>query len=554
MSSTSRQPQQNSTDREAEIARLSEALNTHQLELKMQQDELDRTSAELDKALRKFDEMRENAPVAYLIHDEMGYVFEINKRGRDLLGLQPCEKNLRLGEILGSKTMELIQFNLKRIQAIQGPASIEFRLDRPNVAERYVLAEMSRVERCVFRMVLVDVTRRKATERVEQQLDSKLLHVQKMEILDRLSGGIAHDFNNILQVLLLQSEIVKACADPNDQSVVNGIDQICKTTERGIEMTSRLLAFSRKMPLEKTRVDLNDVIDKCMDLVRRSKAGQCTLVVELATEKLGVCGDVVQLEQAVMNLCLNARDAMPTGGELRVTTSRVFIEEQTKKSQLTLFPGSYAKISVADQGTGIDADKISRIFEPYFTTKDVGKGTGLGLSIVHAILRQHHGAIEVVKSDSGGSQFDLYLPSFHLPHERRSPPKSVNRDDLSMEGVVLVCEDEPTILKVVANSLETFGLKVIRAEMGRSAIAAIAESEHVDLLLSDVVLPDVDGREVSRIFRAKYPNSSIVFMSGHGDSVLDQKFLRQINATFLAKPFRFENLREKLGVHLLQNI
>ena len=536
---------------EHEIQALTEELHNHRVELSQQQAELERTLLELEKARLEFDELRDNAPVAYILHETDGFVFETNRRARDLLGLQPCQETFSIYDLFSEKVSELYSFHIDRLKSLGRSTSIEFAFDSTVRKEMYILAESSFLETGNIQTIMIDVSSRKASERVNRELDSRLLHTQKMEILDRVSGGLAHDFNNILQVLVLQSEVTEQLIDPSNQGALESARQMSETANRGVELTRRLLTFSRKRPLEKVRGDINSIIQKSEDFLTQSLGMDWELRFDLSPNRLGVWIDPVQFEQALLNLCLNAKDAMPGGGRIEVTTDRKYLEANFVKSGLPLIPGYYAVVSVRDNGHGIPEHLISKVFEPYFTTKEVGRGTGLGLPIVHSIMKQHGGGIEIVRSDKFGTTIDLYIFSFHLPEVSENDDRPEESLDEKMNGVALVCDDEPAILKLLTQSLEQLGLTVYSSRDGESAIDLISQLEHIDLLLTDVVMPGKCGRTVCSTFRKKFSQSAAILMSGHGDSVLDEKYLRENNATFLPKPFNFRNLREKLGLELI---
>ena len=540
--------QKNQTEA-ARIQVLAEELQNYQVELFHQQEELDRMARQLEQKQLEFDELRDNAPVAYLRHDQGGFVFEVNQRARDFLGLQPCQKDFNLFDLFSAKTRELYRFNMEQVKANRRPSSVEFQFTRPGAGQRFVLAETRLVE-SVFETVMVDVSGRKQSEQVQERLDSQLLHSQKMELLDRLSGGIAHDFNNILQVLLLQAEQAQLLIDSNNYAAQEVIEQIHESANRGVELTRRLLVFSRKKALEKERGDLNEIIESSEEFLCQSVGEDWKLIFDLSPQRLGVWVDPVQIEQLLLNLCVNSKDAMPEGGVIEISTRRTFIDSKVVKSGLTLIPGNYAVLSVRDNGVGIPSDVVNRVFEPYFSTKEPGKGTGLGLAIVHSIMRQHSGAVEIKSSDENGTQVDLYLFSFHIPDQKPTRKTTVSLES-EYTGSVLICDDEPTILSMLALTLRDLGMTVHVAKDGDQAIRCIHELDQIDLLLTDVVIPGQNGREISRVFREKFKESAVVFMSGHGDSVLDEQFLRDTQATFLPKPFKLGSLKDKLGLRFL---
>ena len=274
-------------------------------------------------------------------------------------------------------------------------------------------------------------------------------------------------------------------------------------------------------------------------------------------ERLGVWADPVQIEQALLNLCLNSRDAMTKQkGQITITTSKQFFSKRETISSLPITPGPYTKISISDEGSGICNSVLPRIFEPFYTTKDVGKGTGLGMSIVYSIAKQHNGTVEVSASSDCGTTIDFYLPRFQLPLSMTIPTseKSTGTSKRPIAGRVLVCNDEPAILEVISRMIQRLGLEVLAAGNGQAAIELIEENDNIELLLTDVVMSEKDGRQICTYFLEKPPDQPVVFMSGHGDSVLDQEFLSRNNATFIGKPFRVDTLEKKLGLYLFESV
>jgi PAS domain S-box-containing protein len=539
------------------VQKLLQDLNNHKVELELQEDELIRTSQDLTAAQRRFAELRDNAPVAYFLHDMDGFLLEINKRARNLFGLKPFQKNVYLSEVLMADVLELFEFHVRRSKTESHACSIELKLPRIGGDCRHVLAETTQTQPNVFQTVMVDVTDQRKSERIRERLDSDLHQTQKMQVLDQLSGGIAHDFNNILQVLVMQTELALSEISDSNEPALEIVNEIAKTATRGTELTRRLLAFSRKAPLEKVRGDINHFIENSLSLISRSLGENIQIVFNREPECLGVWADAVQIEQALLNLCLNSRDAMPEQrGQITITTSKQFFAKRQTISSLPLSPGPYAKISISDEGSGIRNSVLPRIFEPFYTTKDVGKGTGLGMSIVYSIAKQHNGSVEVSASSEQGTTIDFYLPRFQLPVSMTAPvsvqsPVSSKRP---IAGCVLVCDDEPAILEVISRMLKRLGLNVLAASNGQAAVELIEAHDQIELLLTDVVMPEKDGRQICKSFLNKFPDQPVVFMSGHGDSVLDQEFLSENNATFIGKPFRVDTLEKKLGLHLFESV
>jgi len=377
----------------------------------------------------------------------------------------------------------------------------------------------------------------------QRQLEAQLAQAQKMEAIGRLAGGVAHDFNNLLTVILSYSELLLEEL-PKDSSNRDDIGQIRKAAQGASELTRQLLAFSRQQVLEPKIVDLNAAvsgIERLLGRVLREDIQlRCTLSADAGTVRV----DPGQLEQVIMNLAVNARDAMPNGGQLTVETANVDLDETYMQAHPLAAPGRYVMLAVTDTGTGMDAVTQARIFEPFFTTKEVGKGTGLGLATVQGIVQQSGGFIWVYSEPNHGTCFKIYLPRVDASV---SEVAAVAGESIMGTETVLVVEDVEAVRAVTRRMLERYGYRVLEAADGEAAIRLAANSaEHIHLLLTDVVMPNVSGRDLAEVFVKKYPSSKVLFMSGYTDDAIVRHGILQEGIAYLQKPFTPDSLASKV--------
>jgi len=379
-----------------------------------------------------------------------------------------------------------------------------------------------------------EIAERQRAEEERQHLQEQLLQMQKMESVGRLAGGIAHDFNNILTAILSYAEL-SLMKLPEDDPVYGHLQGIREASEKAATLTHQLLAFSRKQALEMQPVDLRDVVESMSDMLRRLLGEDVVLELRSAGTVRMVNADVGQIEQVIMNLAVNARDAMPKGGRLTIETADVILDGP--QPQTGAFPGNgeYVLLSVADTGGGMTREVQEHIFEPFFTTKEMGRGTGLGLATVYGIVKQHHGHIVVDSVPGRGTIFRIYLPagSRGAPLVRLDPPLVLPR---GTETVLMVEDDEP-IRSLVQEVLQSQGYRVIATASGEEALAASDTStDRIDLLLTDVVLPGLNGRELADALRRKRPDVRVLYMSGYTKDVLTRQGLLEQGEALIHKP------------------
>ena len=379
------------------------------------------------------------------------------------------------------------------------------------------------------------------------QLEDQLRHSQKMESVGQLAGGIAHDFNNVLTAVVGFAEILQNNLKDNEdlQECATGI---LHAGERANNLTSKLLAFSRKGKLLSTPIDVHDVVTDTMSLLRHTISKTITLEEDLGAKKATVIGDPTNLEQALLNLCLNARDAMPDGGCITIRTLDIHLDASAcQESPFEIEPGPFVRLEVTDTGFGIPDQVLEHIFEPFFTTKEMGKGTGLGLAAVYGTITDHHGAVTVASSRGQGTTFTIDLP--------RSSETVVKVTDAprlpatKAQGWILVVDDDATIRSMVSNMLEDLGYQVILAENGVEGLEIFAQNrERLTAVLLDMVMPRLGGRECFRSIRHIDPTAQVILCSGFTAEHNVSDLLKEGLCAFLKKPFRQNELSQVLAL------
>ncbi|MBI2059120.1 MAG: response regulator [Nitrospirae bacterium] len=379
-----------------------------------------------------------------------------------------------------------------------------------------------------------------------------LLQAQKMEAIGRLAGGLAHDFNNLLTVILGETEI--ALADPSlPDSLREGLEDARLAADRAGSLTRRLLAFSREQALEPRVLNLNQVVSNIATMIRRLIGEDVLLAVDLDPGLGSIRADPGQMEQAILNLAVNARDAMPNGGQLRLETRNVRLDEAYAAQHPEVKAGDYAMVALTDSGVGMDAETQSHIFEPFFTTKDASKGTGLGLAMVYGFVRQSGGHIYVYSEPGLGTTAKIYLPALGLQKQKDSSAVAVEPAPGGTE-TVLLAEDDSMVRGFIGAALRSKGYTVLEAADGAEAVQI--GSRHagpLDLLVLDLVMPHMSGQDVAQRLKSNRPQLRVVFMSGYSSSGANSQRILPAGANYLQKPFSVEDLarivRRSLDAH-----
>jgi len=386
----------------------------------------------------------------------------------------------------------------------------------------------------------------------QRALEHQLQQAQRMEAVGRLAGGIAHDFNNLLTVIGGLTTLALPHL-PEGSRPRRNLEQVVNAAERASALTQQLLTFSRRQLSEVEVLDMNAVADSMESLLRRLIGEHIGLEIRRSTDLGQVRANRVQLEQVLMNLAINARDAMPEGGTITIETANVWINGEIAHEKLQLEPGSYVMFSVSDTGEGMDAVTQANIFEPFFTTKGPGKGTGLGLATVYAVVQQAGGGIYVYSEPGRGSIFKVYLPRIETASDAASAiaPAAQAGIQAPAQGTVLLVEDEAGVRSFAAQVLEDAGYRVLEAASGEDAVAITGSLDTaVDLLVTDVVMTGINGRVLAERLRALYPRLRVLYMSGYTDDIIVRTGVTTDGGAFLAKPFTPQALVDRVRAML----
>jgi signal transduction histidine kinase len=390
----------------------------------------------------------------------------------------------------------------------------------------------------------LNVYHRRLAEKEQKKLQAQLMQAQKMEAVGLLAGGIAHDFNNILTAIVGYATLVKRKTQAGDPNLPF-LEQILSAADRAAKLTRGLLAFSRKQVIDTRPVDLNMIVRNTEKIVKPLIGADIVFSTVLASHRMTVMADSGQVEQVLMNLCTNARDAMSAGGRLTIETGELVVDELYRKTHLLEKAGRYAVVSVSDTGAGMDEETRKQIFEPFFTTKEVGKGTGLGLSIAYGIVKQHKGIITVYSEPGKGTTFKLFLPRI-LTADDAVPRKQIGQVRGGRE-TLLLAEDEPSVRSSISIMLNEAGYTVIEAVDGTEAVELFMEhKETIHLLLTDVIMPGKNGGQVYEQIRLINPLIKVLFMSGYTGDMLQNKGVEAEKMNFISKPVLHDELLKKV--------
>ncbi len=492
-----------------------------------------------DQALREseahFRALFDNAMEAMLICDGDRRLLDANSAACSLLARTETELvTMKLYDLLperGRSEGESLWTQLQRQGTIEG----EIEAIRPDGTTRLVRYR-ARAQITTGRHLIVfhDLTE-------QRNLEGQFLQAQKMEPLGRLAGGIAHDFNNLLTAITGYTEFLADQFADNDPRM-RDLDEIRKATERAAALTRQLLAFSRKQVLKISPIDLNAVVTNMERMLQRLIGEDISLTTLLASDLQLAHADAGQIEQVIVNLAVNARDAMPRGGHLRLETNNVVLRGTDLGQHTDVAPGPYVFLAVSDTGMGMDNQTRLRLFEPFFTTKERGRGTGLGLSTVYGIVKQCGGHITVTSELGRGTTFRIFLPSTQRP--KTTTPATIQFPPVTGGNeTILVVEDDASVLRLAREALERRGYTVLTAAGWLEALDLVARaSRRIDLVLTDVVMPGMGGRALAERIRLLRPEVQILYMSGYPDDAIDQHGVVGSEVTLIEKPFTAERL------------
>jgi two-component system cell cycle sensor histidine kinase/response regulator CckA len=401
----------------------------------------------------------------------------------------------------------------------------------------------------VAQRVGAEIERQKILDE-RKKLEAQLRQSLKMEAIGRFAGGIAHDFNNILSVIVGYTEMLLVDLPPDDPSAER-INMIRQAGEKAAALTHQLLAFSRKQVLALRVFDLNTVIENMTKMLARIIGEDIMLELHTRASAGTVMADSGQLEQVLMNLAVNARDAMPSGGRLTIETADVVLDEGYTSRHEEIIPGRYVMLAVSDNGVGMSKEVQEMIFEPFFTTKVAGIGTGLGLAMIYGIIKQHNGYIYVYSEPGKGTTFKIYLPAI-----QKDLPEA-DREHLPLlrgKETVFVVDDDPLIRKLVVDMLTPLGYRLREAENGEAALESAAGFQgRIEMLLTDVIMPGMNGKELAKAFLERHPETKVIFMSGDTSDAVPYRDILGKETAFIQKPLTLYKLANKLREVLDQN-
>jgi two-component system, cell cycle sensor histidine kinase and response regulator CckA len=390
-----------------------------------------------------------------------------------------------------------------------------------------------------------DITERKRMEKALRASEDQLRQSQKMEAIGQLAGGVAHDFNNLLTAINGYSALALRRLG-EDHPVQPYLEEIKKAGDRAANLTRQLLAFGRKQILQPLSINLNDVVRDMNKMLKRLIGEDVQLIANLRPDLNRIQADPGQVEQVLVNLVVNSRDAMPRGGTITIETANVKLDEAYASKLVGLSAGDYVMLAISDTGTGMDQETQKRIFEPFFTTKEKGKGTGLGLSTVYGIIRQSGGNIWVYTEPGEGTTFKVYMPQIEAEVGGSVIPHSSSIMQDGNETVLLV-EDEEMVRKLASQLLKESGYSVLEASGGDEAMDICKTyQEPIDLLITDVVMPKMSGRDVAAQLKTLHPETRVLFMSGYTDDAIVHHGIVDSDIAFIQKPFSATSLTQKI--------
>jgi signal transduction histidine kinase/CheY-like chemotaxis protein len=408
-----------------------------------------------------------------------------------------------------------------------------FSLVRPGAAVRWLRVSARPLGSAGGAVVsFTDITDQRRQEDILRQS-------QRMEAVGRLAGGIAHDFNNLLTVILGYTEML--LEQQRDETGSSDLQGIRRAATRAADLTRQLLAFSRRQVLQPKVLRLNELVTETANMLRRLIGENIRLHLDLPADVWPVRADPTQLDQIILNLAINARDAMPGGGDLSIRTANVRADAAFVTGRAGMVPGSYVQLSVEDTGTGMDAETLQHIFEPFFTTKGLGKGTGLGLATVYGIVKQSGGWVYCLSEPGRGTRFQVFLPRAEEGDLSSSPAP---RDLRGGSETILLVEDEAPVRRIARTILERAGYRVLEASTAEEALGVAAGP--VSLLLTDVIMPGMSGRDLALRLLSDRPDLKVIYMSGYPDEALGGHEILEAEVAFLEKPFTADGLLAKV--------
>ncbi len=503
------------------------------------------------ESLKSYEAIFNATNEAIFVHDaQSGRIVDVNDRIKEIFGFERDEAmELDIGALSEGTPPYSHAEAVEKIRSAmtEGPQVFEWRTRKKNGELFWCEVSLKRVSTHDYDRIIAvvrDISDRKEAEADRARLESQLQQAHKIEFMGRLAGGVAHDFNNMLTVILGQAELALLKIEPSNPFAAN-FTEIKKTAERSADLTRQLLAFARKQTVAPKLLDLNEKVTAVLNMLQRIIGENVHLIWQPAPEFCMVKMDPSQIDQILTNLCVNARDAIEGSGTISIETANSTIDADYYAAHLDAVPGEYVRLTVSDDGRGMDKETLAHIFEPFFTTKEVGKGTGLGLATVYGVVEQNNGFITSYSEPEQGSTFSIYLPRY-IGTLKIEPAYAEKRVPGGQETILLV-EDEAAILKVTAMMLREQGYAVLAANSPGDALRIAREhAGAIDLLMTDVIMPEINGLVLAEKLRAIHPDMKQLFMSGYTANVIAHHGVLDEGMQFIQKPFSLPNMAAKV--------
>jgi len=535
----------------AQLSEELKALHQRVQELEKSDQQRERAEAALRESEKEFQKFYDEAPVGYHELDTKGRITRVNRKELEMLGYTAGEmlgkplwnffveedttRHVTMAKLAGDVSFhDTFERTFRRKDGTTLPVLVEDRLLRDKNGQ--IIGIRSTVE---------DITERRQTQEALRKSEEQLRQWQRVEAIGRLAGGVAHDFNNLLMTIKGCSELLLNAFDRRDPRREE-VEEILKAGERATSLTRQLLAFGRRQVLQPQVLDLNSLVINMDKMLRRLIGEDIQLVTVLDQELWSVKVDPGMIEQVIMNLAVNSRDAMPNGGKLTIETANIIHDENYASRHISMKPGYYVMVAVSDNGCGMDKETQSHLFEPFFTTKEKGKGTGLGLSTVYGIIKQSGGNIWVYSEPDQGTTFKIYLPRVEKTAAVYKPKASSPPAPGGTETILLV-EDEEAVRTMVSKILRNKGYTVLEAAHSEEAFEISERHEGpIHLMVTDVIMPQMSGPELAERLAPRLPEMKVLYMSGYPDNTIVQHGVLEPGTAFLQKPFTLNALESKV--------
>jgi len=529
---------------ETKVAERTNELRIANEQLQFELTEHNRAEEALRESEKKYRDLVVNALVGIYKTNLNGDILFANEALARIFEFDSPEEMISVGILLRYKNLKDRQALIETLQKEGKVVDYEIEFLTKSGKTLNVLLSATLVGDTLSGMIM-DITPRKRAEEEKVALQDQLRQSQKMEAIGRLAGGIAHDFNNLLTIIKGYSQLSFIELKEGDP-LRNNIEEIQKASDRAANLTRQVLAFSRRQVLDMKILDVNTILQDLDKMLRRVIGEDIELVTLLSKDLGNVKTDPGQIEQVIMNLAVNARDAMPSGGKLTIETANVELEETYARAHIAVKSGRYAMLSVSDTGVGMTPEVRDRIFEPFFTTKEKGKGTGLGLSTVYGIVKQSEGNIWVYSEPGQGTTFKIYLPRVDEPLEELRQ-KAVEKEIPRGSETILIVEDDEPVRKLSTQILKRQGYAILEAGNGNEALHLCEERKQpVHLILTDVVMPEMGGRELVKRLKSLHSEMKVIYMSGYTNNAIVHHGVLEKGVNYVQKPFTLDALARKV--------